>query len=110
MLKIFAALALIILIAGCSSNRIKTADVDDVQADCSNVDETIAMLNEQKDGGFARVKAGVQSVVPTSAAVNIVTGNYKENVSVATGKRGEKIDSKLEEMNALKERCASVYR
>jgi hypothetical protein len=39
-----------------------------------------------------------------------VTGNYKENVNIATGKKNEKIEAKLEQLTALKTQCEAAYR
>lgn len=102
------ALLILALVAGCSSSRLTTKQVEALQADCSNVDQTIEMLNKQKDGTARRVKSGLQSVVPFSAAVNVVTGNYKENVEVATGKRDKQIDEKVKALETLKASCPTT--
>ena len=101
MRQIFIIFLLMIFIAGCASNQIKTGDIDKVTANCSNVDQQIAMLTKQKNGKASRVKAGVQSVVPVSAVINMVSGNYKENVQVASGERDKKIDAASRRINSI---------
>lgn len=98
------AIVMLAFISACSSSM-KTADVANVQATCADVDEKIATLTKERGTNLKRLKAGVQSVVPFSAAVNIVSGNYKQNVSVATGEWAREIDAKLVELEALKASC-----
>ncbi len=99
--------AVIILgfVTACSSTAIKTSEIDQIQANCGNVDQTMSMLEEQKDGALARFTSGVRSVVPVSAAINIAKGDYKENVRIATGKKEERINAKLQELAAYKAEC-----
>lgn len=83
----------------------KTEDIAKVQADCSNVDQQIAMLEQEKMDNNKRGQAGVQSILPVTALYNMVSGTYGQNVSIATGEWAEKIDAKLVELRQLKKRC-----
>ena len=49
--------------------------------------------------------AGIQSVAPALAALNIVAGTYGRNVAIATGDWAAAIDRKLAELKRAKKSC-----
>jgi len=49
--------------------------------------------------------AGIQSVAPALAALNIVAGTYGRNVAIATGEWADAIDTKLAELRRAKKKC-----
>ena len=87
----------------------KKNDVENVQADCSNVDSQVAMLEKEKKDNNKRFRAGVTAVVPVGAVMHIVRGNYKTNAQIATGAWGKAVDAKLKELYAIKEYCDQQY-
>ena len=52
-----------------------------------------------------RLLAGIQSVAPALAALNIVAGTYGRNVAIATGAWAASIDRKLVELRRAKKNC-----
>ncbi len=52
-----------------------------------------------------RLRAGIQSVAPALAAINIVAGTYGRNVAIATGEWAAAIDRKLAELRRAKRNC-----
>lgn len=100
-ISIFAAL---LLVAGCST-AMKTEDIRNVQADCSNVSSQIATLEEEKTENNKRIRAGIKSIMPVTAVVGIVRGRYMNNVEIATGEWEAAIDAKLQELYTLRTSC-----
>lgn len=105
----FAALAALALLSACSSDAMKIEDITKVQGDCTNVDQKIAMLEKEKATNNKRTQAGVQSVLPVTAVYHLVTGNYKRNVSIATGEWASEVDLKLAELRRVKADCERGY-
>jgi hypothetical protein len=52
-----------------------------------------------------RLLAGIQSVAPALAALNLVAGTYRRNVAIATGDWAAAIDRKLVELRRAKKSC-----
>ena len=65
----------------------------------------IAALEKEKAENDQRLLAGIQSVAPALAAINIVAGTYGRNVAIATGERAAAIDRKLVELRRAKKKC-----
>jgi hypothetical protein len=99
------ALCMALLVAACASDAMKTEDIDKVQANCSDVDQKIAMLQKEKADNDNRGAAGVQSVLPVAAVFHLVSGDYGQNVSIVTGEWAAKIDLKLQQLSQLKASC-----
>jgi hypothetical protein len=49
--------------------------------------------------------AGIQSVAPALAALNLVAGTYGRNVAIATGEWAAAIDRKRAELRQAKKKC-----
>jgi hypothetical protein len=71
----------------CSEAELRT----DRQADCGQNDQ--------------RLLAGIQSVAPALATLNLVAGTYGRNVAIATGEWAAAIDRKLAELRRAKKTC-----
>ena len=56
---------------------------------------SIAMLEKEKAENDQRLLAGIQSVAPALAALNLVAGTYGRNVAIAAGDWAAAIDRKL---------------
>ena len=90
--------------AGCTS-AMTMREVNAVRPNCARIDKQIAILKKEKAENNQRVLAGVQSVAPALAAINILAGTYGRNVAIATGEWGAAIDRKLAELQRAKKRC-----
>jgi hypothetical protein len=80
-------------------------DINAVRPNCARIDKQIAILEKEKAQNNQRLLAGVQSVAPALAAINLVAGTYGRNVAIATGEWAEAIDRKLVELRRAKKRC-----
>lgn len=80
-------------------------EINAVRPNCAKIDRQIAILKKEKAENNQRLLAGIQSVAPALAAINIVAGTYGRNVAIATGEWGAAIDRKLAELRRAKKRC-----
>ena len=62
-------------------------------------------IGKEKAENDQRLLAGIQSVAPALAVLNIVAGTYGRNVAIATGEWAEAIDVKLAELRRAKKKC-----
>jgi len=62
-------------------------------------------LEKEKAENDQRLLAGIQSVAPALAALNLVAGTYGRNVAIATGEWAAAIDRKLAELRQAKKKC-----
>ena len=77
-------LAAIVLIAGCAT-PMTLRQIQAVKPNCARIDRQIAALEKEKAENDQRLLAGIQSVAPALAALNLVAGTYGRNVAIATG-------------------------
>ncbi len=96
-MKIIFSSILILVVVGCAS-PITREETQNLSYNCSDVDEKISMLLEERGKNNRRVLNGVRSVLPVSAVVNVIRGRYKENAAIATGVWAEVLDKKIAEM------------
>ena len=94
---------LLLAVTGCAAMTMR--DIRAVKPDCARIDKQIAMLEKEKAENDQRLLAGIQSVAPALAALNIVAGTYGRNVAIATGEWAEAIDTKLAELRRAKKKC-----
>jgi hypothetical protein len=80
-------------------------DINAVKPNCARIDKQIATLEKEKAENDQRLLAGIQSVAPALAAINIVAGTYGRNVAIATGDWAAAIDRKLVELRRAKKKC-----
>jgi hypothetical protein len=80
-------------------------DINAVKPNCAKIDRQIATLEKEKAENDQRLLAGIQSVAPALAAINIVAGTYGRNVAIATGAWAAAIDRKLVELRHAKKSC-----
>jgi len=80
-------------------------EINAVKPNCAKIDRQIAILQKEKAENNQRVLAGIQTVAPALAAINIVAGTYGRNVAIATGDWGRAIDRKIAELKRAKQRC-----
>ncbi len=92
-----------LMLAACAGMTMR--EINAVRPNCAKIDRQIAILKKEKAENNQRVLAGIQSVAPALAAINIVAGTYGRNVAIATGDWGRAIDRKLAELRRAKKRC-----
>jgi hypothetical protein len=95
---------LLLALAGCAT-PMTMREIDAVRPSCARIDKQIATLEHEKAQNDQRILAGVQSVAPALAVLNIIGGTYGTNVSIATGAWAKAIDRKLIELRRAKARC-----
>ena len=93
-----------LLLAGCAT-PMSMREIQAVKPNCARIDKQIAALQKQKAENNQRLLAGVQSVAPALAVLNIVAGTYGRNVAIATGDWARAIDRKLAELRRAKKSC-----
>ena len=92
------------MLAGCAT-AMTMRDINAVKPNCAKIDRQIAALEKEKAENNQRLLAGIQSVAPALAAINIVAGTYGRNVAIATGEWAAAIDRKLAELRRAKKEC-----
>ena len=80
-------------------------DIEAVKPSCARIDKQIAKLKREKAQNDQRLLAGIQSVAPALAVLNLIGGTYGTNVSIATGEWARAIDLKLAELRRAKRSC-----
>jgi hypothetical protein len=60
-------------------------EINAVRPNCARIDKQIATFEKEKAENDQRLLAGIQSVAPALAALNLVAGTYGRNVAIATG-------------------------
>lgn len=67
---------------------------------CATAKQDIKALQNEKAGVGRQIMAGVSSVLPVSAVVGLLKGNYAENVQVSAGQYNADIDRKISEIQS----------
>lgn len=62
---------------------------------CATAQQDIQTLKDEKVGVGRQILAGASSVMPVSAVVGLLKGNYSENVRVSAGQYNADIDRKI---------------
>ncbi len=96
--------AMCLLLASCAT-PMAMRDINAVKPNCARIDKQIAALEKEKADNDQRLLAGIQSVAPALAAINLVAGTYGRNVAIATGEWAAAIDRKLAELRRAKKNC-----
>jgi hypothetical protein len=91
-------------VAGCAT-PMTLREIQAVKPNCARIDRQIAALEKEKAENDQRLLAGIQSVAPALAALNLVAGTYGRNVAIATGDWAAAIDRKLAELRRAKKSC-----
>jgi hypothetical protein len=98
------SLVLGLALAGCAT-PMTLREIQAVKPNCARIDRQIAALEKEKAENDQRLLAGIQSVAPALAALNLVAGTYGRNVAIATGDWAAAIDRKLVELRRAKKSC-----
>jgi PBP1b-binding outer membrane lipoprotein LpoB len=104
MKHIAPVLAIIVLVAGCSSNA--PAPEKQVQAslaapiDCSKAQQEIALLNSEKARTSQEIEDGASSIIPVGAVAHLFGGSETESLEIGTGQYNKKLDDKIAEIKS----------
>jgi len=69
------------------------------EVDCSTAEQDLAVLEAERASVGKRIVSGVRSVMPVSAVVGILSGDYINRVSVATGVYNRDIEQKEQQIS-----------
>ena len=97
------SLVLGLALAGCAT-PMTLREIQAVKPNCARIDKH-RNAEKEKAENDQRLLAGIQSVAPALAALNIVAGTYGRNVAIATGDWAAAIDRKLVELKRAKKSC-----
>jgi hypothetical protein len=95
---------LCLIVGGCAT-PMAMRDIDAVKPNCARIDKQIAALEKEKAENDQRLLAGIQSVAPALAAINLVAGHLWKERRHATGEWADAIDRKLAELRRAKKKC-----
>jgi len=104
MKHIVPVLAIIAVVAGCSSNA--PAPKQQVEAslaapiDCSTAQQDIALLNSEKARTSQEIEDGASSIIPIGAVAHLFGGSEKESIEIGTGQYNKKLDDKIAEIKS----------
>ena len=104
MKHIVPVLAIIALVAGCSSNA--PAPKQQVEAslsapiDCSKAQQDIALLNSEKARTSQEIEDGASSIIPVGAVAHLFGGSEKETFEIGTGQYNKQLDDKIAEIKS----------
>jgi len=99
-LRFSAVVIAVILLAGCSTISQKAKDDLAKPIDCSTAEEDIAALEKEKASVISQANAGSGMVMPTSAIIGILSGDYPDRTRVATGQYNKDIEEKIAQIKA----------
>ena len=97
---LFLLLALLIL-SGCTSARDRYKELTPQIAqeiNCKKAENDIAMLKEARTGVLERISNGIATVLPTTAIVNLLSGEYSSRRAIATGEFNAALYDKIMEI------------
>ena len=104
----FSALIIAALfLAGCRSIPEEVKDSLEKAPDCRTAEHDIAVLEEEKASVLQQGIAGAGAVIPSSAVIGLLSGDYPDRVKVATGQYNKDIEAKIAEIKAA---CPQVKR
>ena len=88
------------LLAGCQTISQEAKDNLAKPIDCSKAGEDIAILESEKASVVSQISAGAGMVMPTSAVIGLLSGDYPNRVKVASGEYNKDIEEKIAEIRA----------
>lgn len=67
--------------------------------DCLTADSEIASLQEEKASSGEKFLNGLASLLPSSALLNLVTGEFSSRVSIASGKFNKRVETRIQDIH-----------
>lgn len=93
-------LCFVVVLAGCSSISQTAKEQLTKDVNCSTAQHDIEILQAEKASVAKQAVSGVRSVLPAAAVIGILSRDYKNRVSVATGRYNKDIDAKIAEIKS----------
>ncbi|MEM0911473.1 MAG: hypothetical protein AAGJ37_10890 [Pseudomonadota bacterium] len=93
----------IVVLSGCASaskklQRVEAKVIEPI--DCDNAHMDIMYLEEAKADTQEKLANGVATVLPTTAILNLISGEYKSRQAIATGKLNDILYDKIMAISA----------
>jgi hypothetical protein len=88
-------------LVGCATISEEAKYEIDKPVDCSTAEYDIKILEGAKASAGKQALSGVRSILPASAVVGILSGDYKNRAEVATGQYNKDIDAKIREIKLI---------
>lgn len=103
MKKYSAVILSLMFLVGCATISEQATYQLEKSVNCDTARSDIAILENEKASVGKKMVAGVRMIVPVSAVIGILRGDWINRKEVATGKYNQAIDDKIAE---IKRRCA----
>jgi hypothetical protein len=68
----------------------------EASVNCDTASQDIAHLESEKKSSLEQAEKGVTSIMPSTAALHLITGTQQESKEIASGEYNEKIDAHIE--------------
>jgi hypothetical protein len=65
------------------------------QVNCDTAAQDIAHLESEKKSSLEQAEKGVTSIMPSTAALHMITGTQQESKEIASGEYNDKIDAHI---------------
>jgi hypothetical protein len=65
------------------------------KVNCDTATQDIAHLESEKKSSLEQAEKGVTSIMPSTAALHLITGTQQESKEIASGEYNEKIDAHI---------------
>lgn len=83
-------------IAACFAFPPFAALAEDASVNCDTAKEDIAELEAEKKSSLEQVEKGMTSIMPSTAALHLMTGTQQESKEIASGEYNQRIDAHIE--------------
>ena len=89
-------------ITGCATEYKKTEEnLNKPPINCFTAEGDIRVLQSEKANTLQQMAAGLQTIVPTSIVVGLVTGTSKTSAQVESGEYNRMIDARIAEIKSV---------
>jgi len=99
-LAVVFLLCSMVLLCGCKTITPEAKEDLAKPVNCSTAAQDIQALEAEKASTAKKIGAGIRMIVPTTAVVGILSGDYGNRVNVATGQYNKDIDAKIQEIRS----------
>lgn len=94
--------AMVALMAGCAMEYKKTEEnLNKPPINCFTAEGDIRVLKSEKANVAQQIAAGLQTIVPTSIVVGLVTGTSGTSAQVENGEYNRMIDARIAEIKSV---------